>query len=561
MRKFLSLVYIPSAIVLCIMLSTYSYFHFTLGVIIGLALGFAAFRLEFRPQYLQLCPGFFLTIILTVLAVSALPSIFFREWIVGPGIVRIFSRFGSSPEDAFGTFCKTASVVTIPIVYTTAGYLVKALFSILRTIRINRLLGNLRDGFSHLPKAALLYVCSIAMAALVGAGLMYAAFLIPDESIRENTATSAQTLRQEGFDPAMHFWSYSIKDSYTDALILSEASADAPVSTLEKAMLVHHGYFSTDSEKDPYDYFTEHHLDSKAYTGYGTYARYWHGFVVTLRPLLTFWDLHEIYILNGVVQTAMCIAVCLLLRKRGLSTLVAPFLISYLIMTPTMSMTVLQYATCCYVFMLGLLGILLLPRSNCSPFIFLIIGILTAFFDFLTFPIATFGVPAVVCIALNQEDEPEKAIAQMIKNGISWIFGFVGMWASKWILASVLTSENVILDALSAIQLRTSSTTGNLQLSAFACLFENYRRFFASPFTLLAIGFALMCLMRIRRHTGIRWKEEMAPYFILSLAPVVWYLATRNHSSIHSFFTNKACIVTVMALLCGLGQCARSPSK
>ena len=42
------------------------------------------------------------------------------------------------------------------------------------------------------------------------------------------------------------------------------------------------------------------------------------------------------------------------------------------------------------------------------------------------------------------------------------------------------------------------------------------------------------------------------PFMLLALAPAVWYVFARNHSAIHYWFTNKACIVTALAGMCGL---------
>lgn len=548
------LIYIPSCVVLCTMLSTYSHFHFALAIVIGLVLGALAFYYRIRPQYLHLGPAFFLSAMLTGLTAIALANLFRNEWIVGPGILRLFSRFGGDAEASFGVLSILLSILTLPSLYTAVSYILKSLIYILRSIPWKQFFGALHTCMHGFPKAAALYVCTVAVSAVIGVGLLFGVYCIPSGNILNNAVSSAATLREEGFDPSMYSWSYSVKDSWTDALILSEAVDDVPHTPMERAMLVYHGYLPL---QGTYDSFVKHYLDGDTYADYGTYARYWHGFVVTLRPLFTFMDLQGIYILNGFLLTALCIWICLRLKRLKLSYLIVPYLISCLVLMPLMSMTVLQYATCSYVFILGTIGILLLSDKTLpkwAPFVFLLTGILTAYFDFLTYPIATFGIPAIFCVARCRDSHFTEKLVQMVKNGVSWVFGYAAMWFSKWLLASLLTSENVILDAISAMHLRSSTETNDIRISLLGCLLENFRRFLATPFTLLVIGFAAMCFLRIRKENNRTWKQTMIPYCILAFAPVVWYTALRNHSSIHSFFTNKACIVSIMALLCGLAE-------
>lgn len=50
----------------------------------------------------------------------------------------------------------------------------------------------------------------------------------------------------------------------------------------------------------------------------------------------------------------------------------------------------------------------------------------------------------------------EKPIERILVNGVHWAIGYVGMLASKWIIGTTISHENIISDAFSNIESRTS---------------------------------------------------------------------------------------------------------
>lgn len=66
-------------------------------------------------------------------------------------------------------------------------------------------------------------------------------------------------------------------------------------------------------------------------------------------------------------------------------------------------------------------------------------GISTAYFDFLTYPLVTFGIPMIFCILINEKNTCENW-KEMPIMGIHWGIGYLGMWAEKWLIGTVITS-------------------------------------------------------------------------------------------------------------------------
>ena len=186
-----------------------------------------------------------------------------------------------------------------------------------------------------------------------------------------------------------------------------------------------------------------------------------------------------------------------------------------------------------------------------AVFVFLNIGIAATFFDLLTYPMATFGVPAVFLLLLCRGDSTEKKCAVLIRNGVAWCLGYAGMWTMKLLLASAVTGQNVMADGLGAVGLRISSSDGGEHLSALSCVFDNVEAFLTTPVTVLAFAFLLFTLLRSGEKKALLSESSALfffPYFLLCLAPFAWYLCTVNHSTIHSWFTNKACVVAFLSL-------------
>lgn len=134
------------------------------------------------------------------------------------------------------------------------------------------------------------------------------------------------------------------------------------------------------------------------------------------------------------------------------------------------------------------------------------------------------------------------------------------MWISKWILGSLLTGITLFDNATNVFKQRTAagSADGLVHFGIYTVLRSNYGTFLKTPVTLIMILYFIYVVIRVvaalksRRVTFGDTVRHAIPYMILALAPAVWYIFARNHSTIHYWFTNKACIVTALAGMCGL---------
>ena len=399
-------------------------------------------------------------------------------------------------------------------------------------------------------------ILAVAVSAGLGTALMIGVYAFPGEKADQNAARSAAVFQEEGVYPRLYSWCHSQIDGWTDAIMLLTAVDHDGDDVVDRAMENRHGRLK---DKNPVDSLLGHYVDGKTFDYEFIYGRYWHGYLVWLKPLLSMTDLRGIRAVNGLCQFTLAALTAWLMFKRE-KRLILPFLLTWLMLMPVALAKCMQFSACYYLAVGG--TIVLLAAKTGRPdhrtvMVFVFIGIATAFFDFLSYPIATFGIPAVVWLALFPDDSTGRRLGKLIKSGFGWGLGYFGMWASKWSIGSALTGTDLVADAANALEKRTSgfSWDGTVRYTISECLSDNFTAFFRTPFTVLVILFLAaavgLCLMR---RSDRRPGSSLFPYALTAALPILWYAFTLNHSVIHFWFTNKALSVFVFAIMCGLAE-------
>ncbi len=398
---------------------------------------------------------------------------------------------------------------------------------------------------------------NILSAAFVGTLLLAAVYRLPVDQINNNVKASANTIRSEGTYPCLSELFTSRLDNFTDSIMLLEAANDTEISPLIDAMNAPRGHIE---EKLPDAVLTAHYIDGIEFDRIIHYPRYWHGYLIFLKPLFLFLNYDTVRIINGIIQAFLVIVTGYLLYKKGLKSAVIPYVLSYCMLMPIALAKAFQFSSCFYVFTIGCISLLLLPEEKLkekSYLVFLYCGILAAFFDLLTYPLATFGVPMIFWLLLDGVDSTESKISRMIKYGLVWCVGFGCMWAAKWIIGSIITGNNVIADGLARVAMRTSneSVDGAVQYGVLECEVKNFKAFFTTPVTVLVVVNTVYLIIRnikVNHYTIGNMLRVLFPFLLVSLAPIVWYAFATNHSMIHAWFTNKVCIISLLAIMFGL---------
>lgn len=388
-------------------------------------------------------------------------------------------------------------------------------------------------------------IFNILICALLGLLLLFLVFLIPTNNMEEHVKQSAYIMEKEPNNIEIFSWCTSAVDNFTDSIMLMAAIDNNDVSILDKVINVYRANYDDESGCEALiNYSKGGNLTSEI-----SYARYWHGYLISLKPLLYFFNYGQIRIINLIFQISLTIILLYLMYKNNLKECIIPYLISYLMLMPYIIGISLQYSSCFYIFTIGCILLMLIPKEKLIKYdylFFLNLGIFTAYFDFLTYPITTLCIPLLFYILLNKNDFK---ISSLIKLSICWGFGYLGMWASKWIIASLLTDNNIVLDAFNQISIR--SGVGQKDISLIKCVVNNYYLILKTPFSILMIFYILYKLYKFD------FKKLKSIYFlifiIIAFMPLIWILVTANHSFLHCLFVNKICIITFMSAMFYLG--------
>ena len=422
--------------------------------------------------------------------------------------------------------------------------------------------GTICSGPLRIFRAVVITLMSVILAGFMLISLCYC---IPTSAMAESAARSTEVLSQEGLYPSP-IPGFSLQlDNWTDSLMINQASysyehiTDSPVI----AAMENYRYFDEEANGSfELDNLAAYWSSSEHNDGsYASYSRYWHGYLVVLKPLLALgMDLSSIRILNAVTQIILIAATISLLMLRHLKRFIIPYIIVLVaIFWPLVPLS-MQYSNCFYVMSIGCIGILLAPgylnRSIFPYAFFAAIGAITSYFDLLTYPLITLGIPLLTFIFRLFSEEAYASIADISKHVVilsfCWIIGYGGMWIAKWVLASIILGKDIVADAARSASIRTGQADHSATI--LGALGKNFgsleKTGVGIPF--LAV---LVCSGLYAFASGMPKKKScsaLIPFLIISLMPVIWIAVLSNHSYIHNWMTYRILAITLGAILAGV---------
>lgn len=287
------------------------------------------------------------------------------------------------------------------------------------------------------------------------------------------------------------------------------------------------------------------------------YGRYWHGYLLYLKPLLLVFNYGQIRYLVGMIQFGLFAAVFALMMRKKKEKYIIPFITSYLFLNPAALSLSLQYFPASVITMVQLI-ILLLSEEKYEEkrikwiYHFFVIGCLIAYFDLLTFPLLTLGIPLSFLLAESRASVKED-IKSFMGSCIAWAAGYAMMWGSKWILGNLITEENMIKDALGSVLFRIGATESETKTSAIEAVFRNVG---ANKLYLLTavIVFLIILGYGLWRNYHLNVKNLKTSLLLCAVLPFAWYVVISNHSYIHYWFTYRILAISIFSILIAVVQ-------
>lgn len=394
--------------------------------------------------------------------------------------------------------------------------------------------------FHKLKKFFILYliiylICSIFMC------IVYA---LPRKPIRQHVAQSREIFEEEGSYPRLVSWQISSQlDNFTDALMLLMAGYEGEGPFYQDAF---RNAFPVIEGNTPAETLVRIYTDEHTAYMVQNYNRYWHGYLLYLKPLLCFFSYRGIRLFWGALQVLLTgLVLALFVRKRMIREIV-PLLAAYLFLEPAAMSVSLQHGIIYLLVLLQFVVILLYEETYAASeeiwaYHFFITGCLTSFFDFLTYPLVAFGITGAFVID-RYAKAGKNGFISFMKILFAWGCGYVLFWAGKWVGGSLVLRNNILRSAAAALRFRSGYQTIEGGFSYFGILFRNL------GVRCIFFG-ALLLVVVIYMWTGKKKHavslEQTRRLFLFALLPFGWYLAVANHSYEHFWFTFRELAITV----------------
>lgn len=397
-----------------------------------------------------------------------------------------------------------------------------------------------------MKKTLFTYITAFLCSVIGGSFLLAAAYALPQRSIDKHVEESVAVLAEEGNYPVETPGILgTMRDNYTDAIMLNMASYDSKYPLLQKAF---GNYKKRNSDKYAVTWL-EHRNDKDAKSV--SYARYWHGYLVPLKLLLEVFNYQQIRSLIIFTDLLLIVWICLLMQKKGRNRYIFPFLITLMFFPLNIVGKSLQFSTVFIPVLLEILVMLKYEKNFHAQYglLFLFSGIVTAYLDLLTYPLVSVGF--LLCFAIIS-DENSRCFGKwknMVGYTLSWGIGYGGMWASKWLISSLILRENVLKNAVDTAAFRVSTSNGNdtwTHMDVWKVNISNSPKIIL----VLVLIFVVYLLSRcVQKKTDKINFISNSVFIIIACMPFVWYFIMSNHSYIHSFFTHRELAVSCLAIL------------
>jgi len=412
-----------------------------------------------------------------------------------------------------------------------------------------------------------LLITFIATALFLTSFLALSTQVSPDR-IHKAIEPIAEQFVREGDYPAGIFSAHKYRlDRFTDSLMLQMAIPDPSISTLDNTLLVpYFDYIPEEGNISPVESLYQKISDPSIQNN-TDYLTYWLGFLIPLRAALSVLSVTQVVMLNFILLGILAIAVAEIFRRTGGILALVAFLVALLPVTPWLIPQSFQFANMFYLSLLSTIVLFLLLRAQkCSLWIatfFLVAGIATSFFDFLTTPLLTLLLPSLLLVFWRIKHD-EGSIVSVISNTILWAVGYIAMWGLKWVvLVQVYGPDRINATFIDSLFMRSGIDGGEGLQSRLDAVRRNLYQLQWNPgpvnqgdflslrllAVILLIVFIVWLMFFLLSKSNGRRLVRAIPLLLIAVAPYLWYFVASNHSYIHFWFTYRAQIPAVAALL------------
>lgn len=380
--------------------------------------------------------------------------------------------------------------------------------------------------------------------------LLLMTFLFDDQSIKQNVSRSLVNYNFVDDEKyGLHI------DNYTDMIMLNVITYGSNNSVVKRAFGNEYGILYVDKygENEVYWNQYENLKSSLNETNDSSilYGRFWHGYQIVLKPLLSFFTYQQSLVILTIVGIILILVSCVLVYfKLGIKNLII-YVLSLL------SLNIYAFNTCYQFFfsmiLMVIFNIVVLLKYNdkidISIYMY-IFGCLTSYFLYISFPLITLAYPLLILLTMRFKDGKmnlyKENIKFVFKNSVIWFIGYVTFFLIKWILGTIFVGSNFIENALLSINQRLGIV---FSFNYFDVLKLNLFDFFSHKFNILICTVSIILIIIKFRKYLVSKIKIISPILLIFLMPFIWMLLCNNHSGVHYWMVSRLFSISVFGLL------------
>lgn len=316
------------------------------------------------------------------------------------------------------------------------------------------------------------------------------------------------------------------------------------------------------------------------------YTRYWHGTAGVIRMLHLFTDVDGMKLLGLCAALLLAVCVVVLLIKDKKMPLAVAFALALCAVEVWKISLSIEYQPSFIICLFMCILYLMAEKKGDHWLVGLSIlgGVMTAFFDFLTTETVVLLVPLILVVVVRSLDRRLAAVKEsvlwLLQCGMAWLCAYGATFLAKWTLATIVTGENQFVSALHSVEERVAGSVeeaipGGVIGQCIYAVISNVSVAFGAKarvdWTLAVVGTLLFvgATLSIWYLFPKKERDKTATILLLILGSIVFlrYLVLGNQSYLHSFFTYRALVSTILAAFgilvvnCRLPVKQKSPGK
>ncbi|MCE5189984.1 MAG: hypothetical protein LLF75_12505 [Eubacteriales bacterium] len=414
--------------------------------------------------------------------------------------------------------------------------------------------------FQRLP-GFVRYCAVFLLTVLLCVAALFLFGLLPQNPIEQNYLRSIDEIEREWKDPNIlrGSWGSYTLDDWSEVLILSLSTymdvPKDPSSVLKNSYPLEDNYTLDDARNTVANQDKAHVF----------YVRYWHGFRTYVRAMLSCMDYDSMrtFIMWGffLLMSGSALTIAFQTRSAWPPML---FVASVLFVNPVVASAMFQYSIC---FLLAFLGVLAVPRWQKKPeripIDFMLLGMLTMYFDFYTTPLLTFCIPLLaywICRVYSSRSPSAKSmLLDTLKYFCVWFAAYILMWVTKLALTTAFTDQNAFLSAFQSAQERLGIVKDPNLLFRYSktdALLALFRHLFDWPLLiafLAAMVAGVFAMLRLRVQRAAYAKAGV--FLAIACFPFLWTLVATQPMYMHGFFQYRIVMITMLGGLYGWLLC------